>query len=70
MKLFDTKKDKLIRSLTLENKALKKRNMDLVNLCEEKDSFFKELMSDGLRNGSKLAAKHMADRKSYLKSKY
>ena len=70
MKLFDTKKDKLIRTLTLENKALKKRNKDLVNLCKEKDSFFKELMSDGLRHNSKLAAKHMADRKSYLKSKY
>ena len=70
MKLFDTKKDKLIRSLTLENKALKKRNKDLVNLCKEKDSFFKELMSDGLRHSSKLAAKHMADRKSYKNGKY
>lgn len=70
MKLFNTKKDKIIRNLTLENKALKKRNKALVNLCNEKDSFFKELMSDGLRHKSRLAAKHMADRKSYLKSNY
>ncbi len=70
MKLFDTKKDKLIRSLIVENKALKKRNKDLVSLCNEKDSFFKEMISDGLRHKSPLAAKHMADRKSYLRTKY
>lgn len=70
MKLFDTKKDKLIRSLIVENKALKKRNKDLVCLCNEKDSFFKEMISDGLRHKSPLAAKHMADRKSYLRTKY
>ena len=70
MKLFDTKKDKLIRSLIVENKALKKRNKDLVSLCNEKDSFFKEMISDGLRHKSPLAAKHMADRKSYLRKKY
>ena len=70
MKLFDTKKDKLIRSLIVENKALKKRNKDLVSLCNEKDFFFKEMISDGLRHKSPLAAKHMADRKSYLRTKY
>ena len=70
MKLFDTKKDKLIRSRIVENKALKKRNKDLVSLCNEKDSFFKEMISDGLRHKSPLAAKHMADRKSYLRTKY
>ncbi|MBR2957040.1 MAG: hypothetical protein IKL41_07625 [Clostridia bacterium] len=70
MKLFDSKKDKLIRSLIVENKALKKRNKDLVSLCNEKDSFFKEMISDGLRHKSPLAAKHMAERRSYLKSRY
>ena len=50
-----------------ENERLKKENQRLRKLCEEKDSFFMELMSDGLRNGSKLAAKHMSDRKDYLR---
>lgn len=31
-----------------------------------KDSYFTEMISDGLRHGSKLAAKHMSDRKSTL----
>lgn len=52
-----------------ENKRLRRENDRLRRLCEEKDSFFVELMSDGLRNGSKLAAKHMSDRKDYLKNK-
>lgn len=56
-------------SLKKENEYLKKENRRLHKLCDEKDSFFKELMSDGLRNGSKLAAQHMADRKKYLRGK-
>ncbi len=59
-----------IFNLVKENKILRKENENLRNLCNEKDSYFKELMSDGLRHGSKLAAKHMADRKDYLKGKY
>lgn len=59
-----------IFNLVKENKILRKENENLRNLCNEKDSYFKELMSDGLRHGSKLAAKHMAERKDYLKSKY
>ena len=59
-----------IFNLVKENKILRKENENLRNLCNEKDSYFKELMSDGLRHGSKLAAKHMADRKDYLKVKY
>ena len=59
-----------IFNLVKENKILRKENENLRNLCKEKDSYFKELMSDGLRHGSKLAAKHMADRKDYLKGKY
>ena len=50
-------------------KYLLKENRDLRNLCSEKDSFFLELISDGLRHGSKLAARHMADRKKYLHRK-
>ncbi len=48
---------------------LEKRVKYLENLCEEKDSFFKEMISDGLRHGSSLAAKHMSDRKKYLQGK-
>lgn len=56
-------------SLERENRELKERNRQLKNLCEEKDSFFIELMSDALRHGSSVAAKHMADRKRYLHGK-
>lgn len=56
-------------SLRAENKYLRKQNKMLKNLCKEKDSFFVELIADGLRHGSKLAAKHMSDRKKYLRGK-
>lgn len=56
-------------SLAKENANLKRENRRLRNLCEEKDSYFMELMSDGLRHGSSLAARHMADRKKYLHGK-
>ncbi len=36
----------------------------------EKDSFFKEMISDGLRHKSKLAGKHMRDLKDYKNGKY
>lgn len=55
--------------LMKKNAALKKENKMLRKLCQEKDSYFMELMSDGLRHGSKLAAKHMSDRKKYLHGK-
>lgn len=55
--------------LERENQRQKERNRQLKNLCEEKDSFFLELMSDALRHGSSVAAKHMADRKKYLHGK-
>lgn len=51
---------KNFNQLERENRALKDRNRQLKNLCEEKDSFFLELMSDALRHGSSVAAKHMA----------
>lgn len=63
---FGSKKDKReISRLQKENASLLKENRRLTDLCEEKDSFFMELMSDGLRHGSSLAAKHMSDRKKY-----
>ena len=60
MKLFDFK---------AENKKLKREVRNLKKLCEKKDKFFKELMSDAMRHGSKLGAKHMSDRKNYLRGK-
>lgn len=57
-------------NLAKENRALRKEVAELRKLCNEKDSYFIELMSDALRHGSKLAAKHMTDRKSYVKGKY
>lgn len=56
-------------SLKKENAYLRKENKRLHRLCKEKDSYFMELMSDGLRHGSKLAAQHMSDRKKYLQGK-
>lgn len=56
-------------ALKKENEILKKEVRRLKDLCDEKDSFFIELMSDGLRHKSKLAAQHMSDRKKYLRDK-
>lgn len=66
---FFKKNNKENESLKRENRFLKKRVRELEELSEEKDSFFKELISDGLRHKSKLAAKHMRDRKDYLNNK-
>lgn len=57
MGIFGSKSDKKkISQLEQENKQNRKRIKQLENLCEEKDSFFMELMADGLRHGSSLAA--------------
>lgn len=70
MGIFSSKSDKKrIASLEQENKQNRKRIKQLENLCKEKDSFFMELMSDGLRHRSPLAAKHMSDRKKYKQGK-
>lgn len=45
---------------------LASRVVELENLCYEKDDYFRETISDGLRHGSSLAGKHMADRRQYL----
>lgn len=67
MGLFGNGKE--IKRLQQENLQQRKRIKELENLCEEKDSFFKEMISDGMRHGSSLAGKHMSDRKRYLKEK-
>ena len=69
MSLFGTKEKKQIQILQKQLVDANKRNRQLESLCAVKDSHFKETISDGLRHGSSLAAKHMADRKKYLKSK-
>jgi len=63
------KKDREIERLKKSNNAKDREIRKLKILCAEKDSYFKEMMSDGLRHGSKLAAKHMKDRKDYLNNK-
>lgn len=68
MGLFSSNKRKIFL-LEQENKAQRQRIKQLKDLCEEKDTYFKELMSDSLKKGSSLAAKHMADRREYLKKK-
>ena len=60
---------KLFSNVKEENAYLKKENKRLHQLCKEKDSYFMEMMADGLRHGSKLAGKHMSDRKKYINGK-
>ena len=48
---------------------LERRVKELEDLCEEKDSFFSAMISDGLRHGSSIAGKHMADKKKYNNKK-
>lgn len=57
------------KHLKAEVMTLRKRNKELVNLCKEKDSFFDGVISDGLRHGSSLAARHMSEKKKYLRGK-
>ena len=66
MGLFGSKDKKRIQFLESELRTSKKRIRQLDRLCEEKDSYFMESISDGLRHGSSLAAKHMSDRKKHL----
>lgn len=42
------------------------RIQDLVALCEEKDQWFKKLMSEALKLGSSFAGKCMVDRREML----
>lgn len=56
--LLRTQKDVRIDFLEKENRRLRNR-------CNAKDAYFLELVSDGMRHGSSLAAKHMADYRKY-----
>ena len=67
MKLFTSRKQETINYLTKELIKSRQRNRELEKLCKIKDDYFMEMISDGLRHGSKLAAKHMAERNAYLK---
>lgn len=69
MGLFSSKKDKRIERLIQSNKNKDKEIRRLKNLCEEKDHYFSKMISDGLRHGSKLASKHMRDKKDFLNGK-
>lgn len=67
MGFFGNKKLKKENQILREsNKMKNERIRELEDLCEEKDSFFSELMSDATKHGSSLGAKHMAERKQYL----
>lgn len=66
MGLFGSKDKREIQSLKEELRSSKKRIRQLEDLCAEKDSFFMEVISDGMRHGSSLSAKHMSDRKKYI----
>lgn len=70
MKLFNKILNQKSSDLARENKLLRAQNRELKKLCHEKDSYFAEMISDGLRHGSKLAGKHMADLKKYKAGKY
>ena len=51
--LFKNNDDDRVAELEEENEALHNRIDELKDLCEEKDSYFTEMISDGLRHGSK-----------------
>ena len=67
--LIGKKNNDLIKFLKAEIKRKDARIKQLENLCEENNSCFKELVSDGLRHGSSLAGKYMADYKKYKNGK-
>lgn len=69
MNLFGFGLKKKIEQLEEENREKDKRIDELEDLCDEKDDYFKELMSDALRHGSSLAGKHMSDKKKYNNGK-
>lgn len=53
-----------MKNTQIELQGLRIRN--LAYLCEEKDNWFKKLMSDALKHGSSFAGKCMADRREFL----
>ena len=69
MSLFGKKEQKVNKALKMDVALKEKRIRQLEKLCAEKDQFFLGAISDGLRHGSSEAARHMADRKKFLKGK-
>ena len=66
MGLFSSKSKQRVAFLEKELRSKDKRIKQLERLCAEKDFYFLETISDGMRHGSSLAAKHMSDRKKHL----
>lgn len=73
MDLFGRKSKKTVqllqnklKKILIENQQLKNEIRRLKARCNEKDAYFMEVISDGLRHGSSLAGKHMVDRREYL----
>lgn len=66
---FVSKKDKTILSLKNTVKLQNKQINLLKNSNNMKDIKINKLMSDGLRNGSSLAAKYMNERKKAINCK-
>ncbi|RRD94592.1 hypothetical protein EII17_07355 [Clostridiales bacterium COT073_COT-073] len=58
-----------ISKLKKDNMTKAKRIKDLEKICQKQDQSINRLMSDGLRHGSTLAAKYMADKKKQLRGK-
>lgn len=69
MRIFKSLSNDTVVELIKENKRKERRILQLENLCREKDYYFTEVISDGMRHGSSLAARHMSERKRYLKGK-
>lgn len=60
------------KAIALKDKIIsmqRTRIDDLVALCEEKDAWFKALMSDALKHRSSFAGKCMVDRRELLNGK-
>lgn len=64
-----SKKDKTIEGQRKVIINQKNRILDLERRHDEKDNFFKEVISENLRLGGKKGSKHMLDRKKYLNGK-
>ena len=69
MNLFRKREQAVIEQMKREKDIDNLRIRQLEKLCEEKDHYFTEMISDGLRHGSSLAGKHMADLKAYKNGK-
>lgn len=69
MSLFGSREKQVISHMKREIERKDQRIKQLESLCDAKDEYFLGAISDGLRHGSSDAARHMADRKKYLRGK-